>query len=186
MGGYGGVEPSASQLPVVQQVVMRNIPYAVWAVILLAVGLLDILSSFRPIGTFGVSLLTVIAYAYRHIIERYVRVIKVSRKFLLVSVIAIATNLVIGISLNAVMRIRARDLALRVEEYKSRYGVFPKSLLDIADDSERDNFRKNRMLLGAHVTYVSDGSKFYLSYDSYPAGGWMWDEADKHFEAELD
>jgi hypothetical protein len=125
---------------------VRNVTYVAWAAILLAVGALDILLFFRPIETLLVSLLIAAACFYRKIIETYVQVISVSRKFLLVSLIAIATNLAVGFSLNAAVDLRARDLVARIESYKSNHGVFPKSLLEVAEDSERDRLRRDRIL----------------------------------------
>jgi hypothetical protein len=168
------------------RVSVRDLPYVAWAVILLCIGLLDVLTSFEPLGTLLAGLLTGVVYFYRHIIKTYIRFIEVRRKFILVSLSMVAINVIVGFSLNGAVDRKASDLVSRIESYRQKHGVFPRSILETADESERYSLTKNRIFLGAHYTYSSDGKTFYFDYDRYPVGDWTWNQAEQRFKPALD
>jgi hypothetical protein len=185
LGHYRSVESRASKLWL-RLMNARNLCYLLWAVLLLGIGLLDIEISFKPLGTVLLAVLTGAAYLYRHIIKAYFQFIEVSRSFLVVSLVAIALNLSIGFLLNDRLHSKAQDLIHRINGYRDTYGRFPQSLLEVAHDSERQGFQRDRVYLGARVAYQSDGRTFYFSYDRYPAGELTWNPKLNEFQASLD
>jgi hypothetical protein len=68
----------------------------------------------------------------------------------------------------------------------NNHGEFPRSLLDVAHKSERQDLIRNRIFLGAHVAYQSDGSTFEFRYNRYPLGEWAWNPALNKFQPSLD
>jgi hypothetical protein len=182
---YGSSESRAPELRL-WLVSQPRLPYIIWAGVILGAGLLDLWLSFKPLSTFLVGVLTGVAYLYRHIIRSYVRIVEVRRRFIAVSVAAIALNLATGFLLNSRVDSRAEDFIARLDDYREKHGEFPHSLLEVTHDGEQRELGKNRLFLGAHVAYQSDGRTFQFSYDRYPVGEWAWNPRLRKFQPSLD
>jgi hypothetical protein len=126
-----------------------------------------------------------VAVFYRRIMGTYTRV-NIPRGFVVTTFSIATVNVTVGLSLNSVVNAGARDLVSQIASYQQKNGHFPTSLTNVMADPDLRRLKRNRLVFGAAVTYISDGKTFHLSHTRYLIGDSVWNQHTREFQPTLD